>query len=363
MCFFMNYYPDHPDHEILLEGWEERSEFLARYMAIVGGMDYLVYDAKLPHGKEKLISIATSAFITSVKGEQYSLENIDVAKKDALKALAEEFKRLSSDLKEQSSPLCFKNWQGTMEDLFVCHQDEWKTEVTENPLLKGIAEGDEEAIALFRGKYIHADIPKALKEKIEEAFLKLKNSNAYEQEGLSELKLYAYLCDIEQSIGAGLSFITYSCLGTKELDEHSEQLAKVKEICFLFNIFFRIANDMAEIFREFDDQEENMDSVQIFLKKYYNEPMPFEDEKEKRIYAKIKAFSKLKPIMDSLEERIWEELETFKRENKDNIVWKRMAIAMERGIKVGKAFYKDTHPTTADIVKRRKIFENLSRQN
>lgn len=340
--FFLSAAPSrHPAHEgdlpPLVEGWEKGARTVAQYMALVYLMDDRLYDSKFedPADKKALIDAATSELSKAVRFEALDAKLEDIPNADALRAIAQGFQSLAKELESQSSPELFKAWQECVLNLFHCHREEWSSEVLDNALVEELTAPSEEALSGFEARYSKVKNSPFIQAKVQKAFEKLGSpEEAARQEGRFDLNLWTYLCDIENSIGSALVYRTLACVDSKDVPAEPELSDAYEELCFLINIYFRLANDFAEIYRADDDREENMDSCQLLYKKHRVRQQP----EEALIYGAAEVYQ----LVQEFKREIVEKRRTFQERCAGKKPWEAVARAVTRS-DIGELYYKNTH--------------------
>lgn len=339
--FFFAYFPNHPDWKNGLEkGWEKKAELLARYMILTYAMDDFIYDLPLPESERaKHINDSTAALVQSIKNPE---SPVQPQKNKTLEMLCDEFKKLANELRELASAETFANWQKSMTDIMECMRNEWQDSVLNNRLTPKIKD-DPGALEMFRDKYLNAEVPVPIRKLIETALESyLGEDEEKKQASFHDLKLFAYLVDIEKSIGSGNIYKTLACINSKEQNIDPEVMKELDRICSLINHYFRIANDLAEYSRSPEDRDEKVSAVQILEEKYRNSGN-----------AEKAGFQHLMGLMLQLRGDLYASIENFQKKHHDNGIVGGIGIALQRA-RIGELFYQGTHYREAkrDLVKK-----------
>jgi len=322
--FFLVYYPQHQDWQHLQSGWENRAEILTKYMEAVYLLDDKIYDLELdPKIKKNEITEATKVLIAAIKGQNYQVnQNLIVAKE--LKIVAEIIQELRTELKEDADEDAFLRWEKVFVDLVDSQQNEFNhsnnLEITQVNLLS----------LEFRGKlgeiFTSENIP----------------SSAIEE-------LTDYLHRIENSIGSGLVYRTLLCRPVINENISKDFTRDLEEICYLINIYFRLANDSAEIFRAENDREDGVDSVLILENQIYNL-----NESERKILIGSYIYEKLMKLKKIISAKRDYMLGKYHGKNESVII--KSIINTD----IGELFYKGTHYRSANRFQVYEFIKQLS---
>lgn len=334
------YCPSAPEWNLWQKNWFEEAFKLAIFMRVVGRMDYWIYDLVLPP-EQKLIftQLATGAFILAVSEikKEINDKNLPANLRKRIHDVSLGYSILTEKLKATGNTVCVENWQEKMIHLFECHDYEWLYQIRQNPFLKD--DNHEE----FRQKYLQGQKSDVLRMHIQSALDELNNSHQGLQEAIQDLRLFAYICDIEQSIGAGLVLLTLSNLDTAGENIPPNVIEEINTLCFLLNAYFRIMNDLAEIFKDTSDREENIDTCYFAFEKYFLKEQKEHGEKKSpgklAAAALIQSRIYLYNLAQTLETEFWDKLSMFRKKHEKNPTWKRISINIERAVILGKAFY------------------------
>ncbi|MGL5831496.1 MAG: hypothetical protein ACRCZE_05120 [Candidatus Altimarinota bacterium] len=349
--FFLTCCPDQNDQYKLIDDWEENAACVARYMTLVYLMDDRVYDLKNENLEKKkmLMEFATAQFTKAVKLEDLNTE--DFSEGGVIAKIAGQFRLLAEDLAQKAEAKNFLKWQAKMINLFKCHDGEWDKKICDNNLVDKISEDYDENIDEFFNKYEGMFKSSLLKDMVESGLGNLRGIDQKKRyQAVCDLKLYTYLHDIEDSIGAGLVYRTMACFSQETAGENGEIEGLYEEICLLINIYFRLANDFAEMYRASDDKEGNVDSCSIMYDKY----SPYHNKSEALIYGSSEIYF----LIENLKKEIWKKRNEFQKLCENVKPWDRVALAIVRS-DIAELYYKGTHYREASREMVAGFFEQL----
>lgn len=350
--FFLTCCPDGSNEGKLIDDWEINASYVARYMTLVYLMDDRIYDLKLENSGERkyLIDVATEQFYKAVDLQEWSAVSSEISGAGVVNIISKEFKLLAEELSERSEPKYFSEWQKAMQNLFKCHQGEWEEKVVDNKLIDRLSKNYQENIDEFLSKYGSIFVSCLVKNKVENCLGKLQSDDEQSRyKAVCDLRLYSYLFDIEDSIGAGLVYRTVACFG-KEKNVNSEIINLYEEICLLINIYFRLANDFAEMYRANDDKEENQDSCSIVYAKY----APYLSKSEALIYGSGEIYA----LIQEFKKEIVKKRSRFQKLCENVKPWDRVSLAIVRS-DIAELYYRGTHYREAKRSQVESFFEQL----
>lgn len=349
--FFFAYFPNHPKWgEGIEEQWEQKATLLSKYMVLTYAMDDFIFDLPVPEEQKKShLDESTAALINAVQHPDQPLTPVPDG---TLGLICEEFRRLTTELQAAGSPETFKNWQQSMIDIMSCMRNEWQEDVLNNRILGNSCENepDPETIGEFKKHYLNKTVPGPVRKLIERSLQTYTGRNAPEQErkdSFHDLKLFAYLVDIEKSIGSGNIYKTMACINSRNKNISPETLEELDEICALINHYFRIANDLAEYSRSPEDRDEKTSSVQILGEKYKD------DGNGEQAGAKY-----LMELMLHLRESLYGMIDRFQQKHDGEPLMDGIGVALQRA-RIGELFYQGTHYREAKRPMVKKFFLKL----
>lgn len=292
---FMTYFPQYADRkETHREGTAERAFNLAKYMELVYMTDEYIYDYDVrdPDKKKTFIRLATKLLCEAAEGKRIDRSRIPqgTPNGDILFRLTREFAALRAALNKNGNQKMLDEWTFGMQNLMKGFAAEWSEELTDTNGLGPTTD--------IMG--LAAKAPPFMKKKVENATSKLDAKNRDHQlDGYTDLMLYRYFLGIEDSIGAGMAFRTIACLSETK-DVPAETMKDYEELCFLMNMYYRIANDISgSLSRRYSDRETKTDCCAIVASKHLKKGMSPEE-------ALIKSVIELKTLLDELKEIIKE---------------------------------------------------------
>lgn len=331
---FLTYYPNHSDWTDLSKDWDKHAECMAEYMEIVYMLDDRIFDLKMPTDeKKKELDFATKHLKAAINGCKLPVRE-EFITAEVVEILSNAIDDLRNKIQREGNPLLFRKWQEVFAKLIDCHRNEYikSEEIIEIPDIT-------EEIAVADSKK-----QKVLKEIIDSA-----NQDSQEVGDSNDCfnqELISYLSDIEDSIGAAMAYRTLIASNKEEMnDEFSECY---EELCLLVNIYFRLANDFAEVFRTMNDKEDGIDSLKILGKKYQNQNSSI---------VLIKVAANLHILMKKAKAMILQHREYLMTIASDT-GQKQLAIAIVRS-DIGELFYKGTHYRRADRSLVAEFFDQL----
>jgi len=267
---FLAYFPSHPKWEQFKNDWEKLAEKLAKYMGLIYACDEAIYDKEYenPDERKSKLGTATEAITRAVRRQPYETPDTPLF----VKNIAAELGRLSSDFHAHSHPILFKKWEDALCHLFQSFCAEWDESTFNNPIIENLNDEDSEkrnhARTAFGNKYLeHA--PQWIKTRMNATLNGIESCTAKKRtEHIYDLRLFSYLFDIENSIGAGLTFRTIALtIPAERVDD--EMIPALDELCTLYNMYFRLANDLSGfICRSLEDAETKTDACTIMTDKH-----------------------------------------------------------------------------------------------
>jgi hypothetical protein len=345
--FFLACCPDQDGK--LPEGWEKSAQYIGRYMTLVYLMDDRIYDCKIEDGevKRNLMDIATEQFSRAVQLKDVENIHSEVKIMEIIPVISDEFKLLAEDLSREGEAKYFFQWQKAMVNLFKCHQREWDNKAYYDTLME--SDDYEKKVNEFVLKYGVMMNSQLIRKKVERCLSELQQVDGDKFGAMCDLKLYGYLFDIEDSIGAGLVYRTVACFA-KEQAENPQIVNLYEEICLLINIYFRLANDFAEMYRAGDDREENQDSRSMIYPKYARGLSKSE--------ALIHSSAEIYVLIEDFKKEIMKKREEFQKICKNVKPWEGVALAIVRS-DIAELYYKGTHYREASREQVEGFFEKL----
>ncbi|MCC6643839.1 hypothetical protein IT411_03760, partial [Candidatus Peregrinibacteria bacterium] len=314
-CFFMTSYDNHPDWKM----WDADAERLAMNSAMYMFVTYLwddrVYDLEMNHqNKADELEFATGALIGAVGVGG----NVADFRKDGerqtfnvVKSLVLMIRDLGTSLDQSTGSGKFSDrWRQKMANLIKSHHNEYflKNNIPfENKRLQNVGE-----IAAMNG-YVEnrmavADAP--------------------------EKRLWTYIYGIEESIGASMTFeiLMASLPGMDSMPK--PVLKKFEDVFSMINIYYRLLNDAAEVFRPSYDKEGGDNAVTILLDRYEKDEQESKDVLLRTTVDVLRMSRELKAEILKLRKELLEESR--------GKAWERLAIAVVRS-DIAELFYKNTH--------------------
>jgi hypothetical protein len=291
---FMTYFPQYAHEQEHAQSAPERAFTLAKYMELVYMTDEYIYDYDIrdPEKKKNFIVLATKLLCEAVEGKRIEPSRIPqgTPNGDVLLRLTREFGGLRASLGTNGNQKMVSEWVRGMKNLLKGFASEWSEELTDTTGLEPTMD--------IMGLAHKA--PPFMKKKVDQATSRVESKNVDEQlDGYTDLLLYRYFLGIEDSIGAGMAFRTLACMGKTE-NLPAETMADYEELCFLMNMYYRIANDISgSLSRRYSDRETKTDCCAIVASKYLKKGLPPEE-------GLIRSVVDLRQLLDELKETIKE---------------------------------------------------------
>lgn len=341
---FMTYFPNHQDWAKYDDNWELRAEGLALYMEAVFFVDEIfafVVPAKLSGAKVLEIQKALVDGINGGKPNYVETGNAQI--NDYLKAAQNALAAALDIYKNNSSQQCLKEWQERFANLIENNVTEffYTTESETDHLLNKQASVQKENSIdeEIERRFINPYVPGLLKQKIMDEAGKLP----LDENARINLDFLFYLTDIGNSIGSDLTYRSIACVGSRATFVPLEFKDCFEELCFTVNVYYRAANDLADVYRPENDRDKSFDSYTILSRKY-----PDLSPAAKR----IKVIAELSGLMKEAKDTI---LTLADRLTKlaDGAIWEEVAISVLRS-QIGELFYTGTHYR---LVKRHTVAE------
>lgn len=352
--FFLAYYPNHENWGQLQENWEQRAEFMAHYMGLVFLMDEHIFDALT--SDQNFRKAAAPVLSKAIKGKPVdfnSIAHFSQEQQGWLQLVYGGYKELSQSLSQISHPVLYARWQEDMINLFEGSVREWDKETLHPPLVDALIDNYDSAFPEFEAKYLTKRMPQFLRKKIDLALSKIQGGSLSEKQAASyDLKQYLYFLQIEQTIGAKLTYMTLNCVNTKGLDLDPELLSDFEELGSLINFYYRAANDFAEASRGKQDQDNKPADTCSYMYEKYSQIAGNPNS------VKFLVGSSVKTLLDELSEEIKQkQVKFFEKASTANRHWQYVALALLR-TEFAMGFYKGTHYREARREKVEQLFND-----
>lgn len=336
---FMTYFPQYSQWEKHGEKGAERAFILGKYMSLVYMADEFIYDFEIPdqEQKKKMMAVATEILCDAAEGEKILPERVpaDIPNREILLKIAYEIALMSHKFSTGSNKEIAGEWVESMQNLFKSFAAEWSEKVITD------SESNEGEIH----KTLLKKAPAFLREKIEQAKTKLGGNTEEQLDGKTDLHLYRYFLEIEDSIGAGITFRTLACTAdVKNISK--ETMDTYRELCFLMNIFYRMANDISgRLSRNFNDRETKTDCCSIIGAKYLKKGKSEEE-------SLIESIVELKKLMEEISGLIGEKRKILVKN------WPLIGIAFVHA-DIAELIYGKGHYRTTPTVEMDKYIQEL----
>ncbi|HLG25781.1 MAG TPA: hypothetical protein VI588_03255 [Candidatus Gracilibacteria bacterium] len=354
--YFLTYYPDHQRWDQVSENWQKAAESVSRYMALVYLMDDRLYDAPAEDPKQhySFLDSVTKIFTASVEDKEIPEDELPELgdKANVVLALADSFRSLSLDLKASSNEKCYSRWKASMAELFTSHLKEWDKHVLSVTAVDLLRDDFEKKIAMFRSVLLRRCHSGYVRGKIEDNILTMKDGTEDEKKrAANSLKFYAYLQEAGPSIGAKPVYETLLAVSSPDLSAHPGAEAAYEELCYLNNMYYRLANDFAELYRASDDKEQNDDATKYLYRTHL-------DASGNSSVALIKTLSEIQRILKELWGEIVEKRQAFFSQYGSDKRILPIAVSFMRA-DIVQLFYKGTHYREAKREDVANFFEQL----
>ena len=358
-CFFLIYTPNHPQWKNLKKNWEKTTEILCIYMEIIYLMDDRIYDAefKNPETKNFFMKLTTSKLTAAIKkiplsNDSTTADEANSSHYQLIETLTSQLQNLNDEVEAESSPQLYQNWQNDMVELIEAHANEWEKDNINNTLLQKLYKNyDKKTKNKFIQKYIEHIPSPSIKQKMIDLVERLGEVENVERTIIiHELNFYIYLSTTGASIGAKPVYSTIAAFQSQSTNIPPQALVELEEIYFLTNVFYRLANDLAEINRHADDRENNYDATKFIIDKH----LIIYSESE----AMVKSLIQLQKILTDLREQIVTQRNKFLDKYSDSEKLLQLGTVIVRSDIVA-LFYKGTHYRTAQRHQVELFFEKL----